>query len=260
MDALPERFGKYHVLGRIAQGGMAEVYKVKTVGIAGFEKVQALKRILPGAAREPRFIRSFVDEARIAVELNHRNIVQVFDFGKAAGELYLAMELIDGRDLRTALTQAAARSLSLPTALAAYVIAEVAAGLDYAHRKADPQGRPLGIVHCDVSPANVMLSAEGFVKILDFGVARASFGSQPAERRLRGKPRYMAPEQTRGDTPTAATDVFALGVVAWELLAGQALFDGADLASILGAVRRADAPPVDRVNPAVPPVLARAIA
>jgi serine/threonine protein kinase/tetratricopeptide (TPR) repeat protein len=255
-----ERFGKYHVLERIAQGGMAEVYKVKTVGIAGFEKIQALKRILPAAAREGRFIRSFVDEARIAVELNHRNIVQVFDFGKADGELYLAMELIEGKDLRTALALAEARSVPLPVATACYVLAEVGAGLDYAHRKADGTGRPLGIVHCDVSPANVMLSDDGYVKILDFGVARASFASALEQRRLRGKPRYMAPEQTRGEVPTPATDVFALGIVAWECLTGLPLFDGADLKSILAAVRRADAPRVDRLNPEVPAALALAVA
>ncbi|MGE5186707.1 MAG: serine/threonine protein kinase, partial [Acidobacteriota bacterium] len=173
MEALRERFGKYHVLEKIAQGGMAEVYKVKTIGIAGFEKVQALKRIQPAVARDPRFIRSFIDEARIAVELNHRNIVQVFDFGKASGELYLAMELIDGRDLKSALAEAEARGMAAPMPVAAYVIAEIAAGLDYAHRKTDLQGEPLHIVHCDVSPANVMLGSEGFVKILDFGVARA---------------------------------------------------------------------------------------
>ena len=157
MEALRARFGKYHVLEKIAQGGMAEVYKVKTVGIAGFEKIQALKRILPSSAREPRFIRSFVDEARIAVELTHRNIVQVFDFGKADGELFMAMELIEGRDLRTAMAQATARDLQVPITVAAYIIGETAAGLDYAHRKADGYGQPLNIVHCDVSPSNVML-------------------------------------------------------------------------------------------------------
>jgi len=140
VEALRERFGKYHVLEKIAQGGMAEVYKVKTIGIAGFEKVQALKRILPGSAREGRFIRSFIDEARIAVELAHRNIVQVFDFGKADGELFLAMELIEGKDLRTATTQAVSRDLLPPIGVSAYIISEVAAGLDYAHRKTDVYG------------------------------------------------------------------------------------------------------------------------
>ncbi|MBZ0231231.1 MAG: serine/threonine protein kinase, partial [Deltaproteobacteria bacterium] len=252
MEAVRDRIGRYHVLGRLAQGGMAEVYKVKTVGLAGFEKIQALKRILPHQAREPRFIRSFVDEARIAVELSHRTIVQVFDFGEADGELYLAMELIEGKDLRTALVEAAQQHLPLPASLAAYVITEIGTGLDYAHRKTDATGRALGIVHCDVSPANVMLSTEGYIKILDFGVARASFASAVERRRLRGKPRYMAPEQTRGETPTPATDVFALGIVAWELLTGAPLFDGPDLPSILAAVRRADVPPVERLAPDVP--------
>ncbi|HUQ03813.1 MAG TPA: protein kinase [Kofleriaceae bacterium] len=259
MDQVRDRIGRYHVLGRLAQGGMAEVYKVKTVGLAGFEKIQALKRILPHQAKEPRFIRSFVDEARIAVELSHRTIVQVFDFGEADGELYLAMELIEGKDLRTALAEAAQHHLPLPASLAAYVISEVGTGLDYAHRKADQTGRALGIVHCDVSPANVMLSTEGYIKILDFGVARASFASAVERRRLRGKPRYMAPEQTRGETPTPATDVFALGIVAWELLTGAPLFDGPDLPSILAAVRRADVPPVERLAPDVPEGLAAAV-
>src|SRR6185295_1960410 len=144
-------------------------YKVKTVGIAGFEKVQALKRILPHSAREGRFIRSFIDEARIVVELAHRNIVQVFDFGKADGELFLAMELIEGKDLRTAMSHATSRDLRMPTPLAAYILSEVAAGLDYAHRKTDVYGGSMNIVHCDVSPSNVMLSMDGYVKILEFG-------------------------------------------------------------------------------------------
>ena len=143
VSALTRRLGKYHVLDRIAQGGMAEIYKAKTVGIAGFEKILALKRILPTFAREARFIRSFIDEARIAVTLNHRNIVQVFDFGKADGELYLAMELIEGVDLKSALESAREANLGTPPAVACCILADVAAGLDYAHRKADAEGRPL---------------------------------------------------------------------------------------------------------------------
>jgi serine/threonine protein kinase/tetratricopeptide (TPR) repeat protein len=260
VEALRERFGKYHVLEKIAQGGMAEVYKVKTVGIAGFEKVQALKRILPHSAREGRFIRSFIDEARIAVELTHRNIVQVFDFGKADGELFLAMELIEGRDLKTAMAQANLRELPPSIPVSAYIVAEVAAGLDYAHRKADGYGATLNIVHCDVSPSNVMLSTEGYVKILDFGIARATFASALERRRLRGKPRYMAPEQTLGEPATPASDVFALGIIAWELFTGLALFRGADIKSILEAVRKTDPPRVDRMNPDVPKEIADGIA
>jgi len=260
VEALRERFGKYHVLDKIAQGGMAEVYKVKTVGIAGFEKVQALKRILPHSAREGRFIRSFIDEARIAVELTHRNIVQVFDFGKADGELFLAMELIEGKDLRSALGAAVSRDLLPATAVSAYIIAEVAAGLDYAHHKTNDYGDSLNIVHCDVSPSNVMLSLDGYVKILDFGIARASFASALERRRLRGKPRYMAPEQTYGEPPTPAADVFALGIIAWELFTGLPLYRGPDLKSILEAVRRTDPPRIDRMNPKVPAEIVNAVA
>ncbi len=260
MEALRERFGKYHVLDKIAQGGMAEVYKVKTVGIAGFEKIQALKRILPSSAREGRFIRSFIDEARIAVELTHRNIVQVFDFGKADGELFLAMELIEGRDLRVAMAQAVTRDALCPIPVAAYIIGEVASGLDYAHRKTDGYGGGLGIVHCDVSPSNVMMSTDGYVKILDFGIARATFASALERRRLRGKPRYMAPEQTLGEPPTAASDVFALGIIAWELFTGLPLYRGPNIKAILEAVRTTDPPRADRLNPEVPPEIAKAIA
>src|SRR4051794_3243228 len=239
---------------------MAEVYKVKTVGIAGFEKIQALKRILPHQAREARFIRSFIDEARIAVELTHRNIVQVFDFGKADGELFLAMELIEGRDLRSAMAQAASRNHLCPVPVAAYIIAETAAGLDYAHRKTDGYGGALGIVHCDVSPSNVMLSTDGYVKILDFGIARATFASALERRRLRGKPRYMAPEQTLGEPATAAADVFALGIIAWELFTGLPLFRGNDIKAILEAVRKTDPKRIDHLNPQVPKEVADAIA
>ena len=238
---------------------MAEIYKVKTVGIAGFEKVQALKRILPEYARRPRFIRAFIDEARIAVELNHRNIVQVFDFGKADGELFLAMELIAGVSLSRAIRDAASAGIGLPVPLSCYILREVGLGLDYAHKKTDDQRRPLGIVHCDVSPQNIMLSREGFVKILDFGVARARFATSPSVGRLRGKPRYMAPEQARGDVASAATDVFSLAIVAWELLTGRPLFEGKDLKTILTAVKRAETPRVKDVNPNVPDRLSAAV-
>jgi serine/threonine protein kinase/tetratricopeptide (TPR) repeat protein len=260
VEALRERFGKYHVLEKIAQGGMAEVYKVKSIGIAGFEKIQALKRILPHSAREDRFIRSFIDEARIAVELTHRNIVQVFDFGKADGELFMAMELVEGRDLRTAMTQGVSSDAPCPIPIAAYIIAEVAAGLDYAHRKTDGYGGPMSIVHCDVSPSNVMLSVDGYVKILDFGIARATFSSALERRRLRGKPRYMAPEQTFGEPPTAQADVFALGIIAWELFTGLQLYRGHDVKTVLEAVRHTVPPRIDRLNPEVPPEIAAAVA
>src|SRR5207302_4083407 len=132
--------------------------------------------------------------------------------------------------------------------------------LDFAHKKTDGYGGARGSVHCDVSPSNVMLSTEGYVKILDFGIARATFASALERRRLRGKPRYMAPEQTLGEPPTAAADVFALGIIAWELFTGLPLYRGPDLKSILEAVRRTDAPPIDRYNPEVPREIVDAVA
>src|SRR5262249_48166369 len=237
---------------------MAEIYKVKTVGLAGFEKLQVLKKILPAHAQNPRFIRSFIDEARIAVSLNHRNIVQVFEFGRVANELFLAMELIEGVNLRDVANAAGRRRTRPSIPMACHILSEVAIGLDYAHRRKDHDGRTLGIVHCDVSPQNVALSWEGYVKILDFGVARATFVA--AEKgRLRGKPRYMSPEQTRGDIPTPATDVFALGVVAWELVTGQPLFDGPDVDSILKSIQRLEVPDPRSISPEVPAPLAQAI-
>ena len=251
----PQRLGKYHVLDRLAQGGMAEIYKVKTVGIAGFEKVQVLKRILPAYAQNERFIRAFVDEARIAVSLNHRNIVQIFEFGRAEGELFLAMEFIDGVNLREIMLAArnSPTRRGLGPALCCHVLSEVAAGLDYAHRKSDHHGRPLGIVHCDISPANVVISYEGFVKILDFGIARASFAAGSGDGRVRGKPRYMAPEQVRGEAPTVRTDLFALGIVGWELLAGRGLFEASNVEQILAAILSREVPALDELLPGVVP-------
>jgi serine/threonine protein kinase len=172
----------------------------------------------------------------------------------------MAMELIEGRDLRTAMAQGVANDHLCPTAVAAFIIGETAAGLDYAHRKTDLYGGALGIVHCDVSPSNVMLSTDGYVKILDFGIARATFSSALERRRLRGKPRYMAPEQTLGEPATPASDVFALGIIAWELFTGLPLFRGNDIKSILEAVRRTDPKRVDALNPEVPKEIADAIA
>ncbi|MEZ4404784.1 MAG: serine/threonine-protein kinase [Kofleriaceae bacterium] len=239
---LPGKIGRYQILGLVARGGMAEILRAKSIGLAGFEKLVAVKRIAPAQAREPRFVRSFIDEARIAAQLSHRHIVPVFDFGAEGDELYLVMELVDGHDLRAIIDRARAAGTVMPPPLVCHVVAAVAAGLAHAHQQADGHGRPLRIVHCDVSPANVMVSAEGEVKILDFGVARASFGHAVERRRLRGKPRYMAPEQTRGETPTAATDVFALATVAWELATGRPLFDCPDIPTTLAAVRTQPVP------------------
>ena len=161
--------GKYHILERLAADEVAEVFKVKTLGIAGFEKVQVLKRVTPQYGRDQHFVRSFVDEAKIAFSLNHRNIVQVFEFGKVDGDLFLAMEYIPGVNLARVMREARSQRKTLPVGLTCYLMGEVAAGLEYAHRKADHFGQELGIVHCDISPHNIACSFEGSVKLLDFG-------------------------------------------------------------------------------------------
>ena len=252
MIGQPRRLGKYTLLERLAEGGMAEVYRATCRGVGGFEKVLALKRIRARYARETRFIENFIDEARIASALSHRNIVRIFDFGRDTGELYLAMELVWGVDLRSALLEAKLRRLPPPLALACAIVSEIGRGLHYSHFHCDGDGEPLRIVHCDVSPHNVMLGFEGFVKIFDFGVARACFSRVTETRRLRGKPRYMAPEQTRGALPEPSADVFALGILSWELLTGQPLFWRPTVGATLEAVRTAKVPPAHSLERALP--------
>lgn len=247
--------GKYHILERLAADEVAEVHKVKTLGIAGFEKVQVLKRILPAFGRDPRFIRSFIDESKIAFSLNHRNIVQVFEFGKVEGDLFVAMEYIPGVNLAKALLQGRQRRRVLPIGLTCYLMGEVAAGLEYAHRKADHFGQELGIVHCDVSPRNVACSFEGSVKILDFGISRAVWTMVPRQARARGEVHYLSPEQVRGESLDSRSDLFSFGVILWELLTGRKLFDGGTPEAVMGAVLRAPIPSPRSINPDVTPQL-----
>jgi predicted ATPase/serine/threonine protein kinase len=230
------KLGKYHVLERLAASRLAEIYKVKTVGIAGFEKVQILSRILPRYATDASFFKAFIAEAKIAFSLNHRNIVQVFEFGNLDGELFLATEYIPGVNLKEILREAQNTGRPLPVALVCYLMSEVAAGLDYAHRKVDQQGTPLQLVHGELAPYHVACSWEGSVKVLDFGLARAASAAAEAEHRYRGLPRYLAPEQVRQEPATPSTDIFSFGVLLWELLAGRPLMEGSTHEDVRQAV------------------------
>ena len=175
----PEQFGKYQLLEKIATGGMAEVYRARAFGMAGFEKILVIKRVLDRMAEDQEFVEMFIDEARIAVQLQHVNIVQVFDLGKESGQYYMAMEYVHGIDLSRLLSRA--RNLgSFPIPLALFIAAEMLKALQFAHQQVDQDGRPMQIVHCDVSPQNVLISYAGEVKILDFGIARARFGRRRA--------------------------------------------------------------------------------
>lgn len=239
---------------------MAEVFKAKSYGVEGFEKILVIKRILPELARSKRFSDLFVHEAKLSVRLSHANIVQVFDLGmveQTGGPTYfIAMEYVAGLDLATLLARCRDLKLPLPPGMCVYVAAEVAKGLDHAHRRRDEQMRPLGIVHRDVSPQNILISWEGEVKVADFGIAKArdtleEEGDAPAGL-LHGKYPYMSPEQARGDGVDARSDIFSLGTVLYEMLTGTNPFRGTTAFETLRRVRVGEYPPVELLRDDLP--------
>lgn len=220
-----ETFGKYSLIRKIGTGGMAEVYLARTQVAQGLAKTLVIKTILPGYGRSRHFVSMFIDEAKIALGLNHPNIAQVFDFGAVGDTYYLAMEQVEGLDLLALLQVAAKAKRRLPYGISAYVAQQIAKGLDYAHRKVDDYGQPLGIVHRDISPQNVLLSWDGAVKIVDFGIARARHVHEE-DGVIKGKFAYMSPEQARGEPVDCRSDVFALGIVLYEMVCARPLFHG----------------------------------
>jgi hypothetical protein len=249
----PIPFGKYLLLDRISVGGMAEVFKAKSYGVEGFEKVIAIKRILPTMGEDRDFIKMFIDEAKIAGQLAHANICQIFELGRIDGAHFIAMEYIWGKDLLQIQNRFRKRKQVMPVAMACHVIAKICEGLDYAHRKRDPMGRSLEIVHRDCSPQNVLCSYEGEVKLIDFGIAKAaSRSSQTMAGVLKGKFGYMSPEQVRGLPLDRRSDIFALGTVLYESLTGERLFQGESDFSTLEKVRNVDILPPSHLNRNIP--------
>jgi tetratricopeptide (TPR) repeat protein/tRNA A-37 threonylcarbamoyl transferase component Bud32 len=220
-----EQFGKYSLIRKIGTGGMAEVFLARTTVAQGLNKTLVIKKIHTAYARSRQFVAMFVDEAKIALGLNHPNITQVFDFGAVADTYFLAMEHVEGIDLLRLLQEAARARLRVPYGVSAYIVQQLAKGLDYAHRKTDEFGQPLGIVHRDVSPQNILLSWDGSVKIVDFGIARAR-DVHEEEGVIKGKYAYMSPEQARGEPVDCRSDVFAAGIVLFELVCARPLFHG----------------------------------
>ena len=252
--AAPITFGKYLLLDRINVGGMAEVFKAKTFGIEGFERIIAIKRILPNMADDEEFINMFVDEARIAVQLSHANIVQIYELGKIENQYYIAMEYVSGKDLRQILDRYRKKEKTLPVPAAAYITSKLCEGLDYAHRKSDPTGRPLNVIHRDVSPQNILVSFEGAVKITDFGIAKAEDRASKTQAGvLKGKFGYMSPEQVRGLEIDHRSDIFAVGILLYEMVTGKRLFIGESDFSTLERVRKAEVIPPSEHNPDLPP-------
>lgn len=253
MLAPGSNIGRYVVKRRLAEGGMAEVYLAQATGPEGFAKDVVIKVVRSFLASDQQFIDMFINEARLSSRLNHANVVQIFDFGKHGDSYFIAMEYVQGASLFDLRKRCGDRSIPFPPTLVAEIGAQVARGLQYAHALTD-RGRPLGIVHRDVTPHNVLLSFDGAVKLTDFGIAKAST-THTAPGVLKGKFAYMAPEQARGEAVDARTDVFALGVVLWEMLTGGRLFDGDTELAVLRAVQESLIAPPNRLNPDVPPEL-----
>jgi serine/threonine protein kinase len=249
-------YGPYLLLERVARGGMAEVFRAKRTGIAGFEKIVAVKRILPHLSDNEEFVSMFVDEAKMVASLTHPNIVQIFDLGKLETSYYIAMEYVHGRDLRSIQRRGEERGFPIPANLCAYVVSRVCAALDFAHRKKDDQGRPLRIVHRDVSPQNILISFDGEVKLTDFGIAKAATRASTTDKgALRGKLMFMSPEQAWGSPMDQRSDIFSLGVVFYEMLSGQKPFVGEQELGVLEMVRRCQLLPLREAQPEVPDVL-----
>ena len=256
-DVLPERYGKYVLLRRIAVGGMAEIFRAKAIGAEGFERDIAIKRIVPSYTADESFVQMFKDEANIAAKLTHANIVQIFDFDLHGGTYYIAMEFVEGKDLKQIADQLLRSGTPLSPLLITKVIIDICSGLHYAHTKTD-RGQPLNIVHRDVSPHNVMLSFNGEAKLMDFGIAKARQRfTQTQAGMVKGKCAYMSPEQVRGGDLDGRSDLFSLAVVMWELLTRKRLFAGDTDYVTLTNVIKAEVPPPRSINPEVPEELER---
>lgn len=256
---------RYSILEKLDSGGMAEVFKGKSASMRGFEKLVAIKRVLPTLSKNPQFISMFLDEARLSLHLNHANVVQTFDIGMADNAYFIVMEWVDGANLKSILETVQQHQLRLPREQAVYIAIEICKGLSHAHNRQDPEGRPLQIVHRDVSPPNVLLSREGEVKLVDFGLAKATSQMSTTDPGVvKGKFGYLSPEAAYGKSVDVRTDVFATGIVLWEMLAGQRLFQGETDRGTIEQVRAAQVPSligvVADLEPRLDAILKKALA
>jgi TonB family protein len=254
------KFGQYVLLEKIATGGMAEVWKARMRGVEGFQKIVAIKKILPHLSDNQDFIEMFIDEAKLAAQLNHNNIIHIYDLGKIQSSYYIAMEYIDGHDLKTILRRGEERGQPMQVELALFIASKIASALDYAHRKRDYEDKDLGLVHRDVSPQNVLVSQDGDIKLCDFGIAKAaSKASHTQAGALKGKLQYMSPEQAWGRHIDKRSDIFALATVLFEMLTGRKLFTGDNELSILEQVREARVATPSEQNEEVTPEIDRIV-
>jgi serine/threonine protein kinase len=256
----PQPFGRYLLLDKVASGGMAEVWRAKLSGEQGFQRIYAIKKILPHVAEDQDFITMFTDEAHITSSLQHANVAQVYEFAKTDDTYYLAMEYVSGKDLKGVWSYLRSRKTIMPVEIAAFIVQRLAEGLDYAHRRTDNFGQDAGIVHRDVSPQNVLLSWDGEVKVIDFGIARAiEKAGRTRPGTLKGKFAYMSPEQIRGLPLDGRADIFSIGVVLYELCTGERGFSADSEFSLLEMVRNVEIRPPSVVNRDLPSELERII-
>jgi tetratricopeptide (TPR) repeat protein len=237
----PVRFGKYLLLEKLATGGMAQLYRAKIIGIQGFEKLIAIKMILPHLAKEKELVSSFIDEAKLAALLSHQNIVQIYDFGSMEDSYFISMEYLLGKDLRAMAAKSKDKELPLTLEHALYITSRICSGLDYAHKLRDFQGKPLSIIHRDISPQNIFVTYEGDVKLLDFGIAKAASQSTITQYgMIKGKVAYMSPEQAAGKPIDQRSDIFSTGILLYEMVTGARMFVGESTMQILAKVREAE--------------------
>ncbi|MCK5799232.1 MAG: serine/threonine protein kinase, partial [Deltaproteobacteria bacterium] len=248
----PTKFGRYDLLERIGGGGMAEVFKARSSGVAGFEKIIAIKRILPALASDSEFVALFIEEAKISAGLTHGNISQVFEFGQIENTYFLAMEFIHGQDLRGILKQFTASRKTMPVPLAVHIVVNISAALAYAHGRKDSLGHRIGVVHRDVGPPNVLISYEGAVKLIDFGIAKAKLRNSHVTGNLAGNFSYMAPEQAGGKPIDHRADLFAVGSILYECVVGKRPFVADTDLGVLERVRHGDFVPPCQANTRVP--------
>jgi serine/threonine-protein kinase len=252
------QFGRYRILQDLGSGGMAVVCKALVEGPQGFSREVVVKRIRSEFASDPSFVKMLATEARLSAKLRHPNIVQVYEFGEVDGEYYVAMELVDGPDLRALLAACGGHDIRVPVGVACFIIGEVAHALGHAHALTDDEGRSLEIVHRDVSPSNIMVTPAGAVKLLDFGIAKAAAQASDERTRtgaLKGKVSYLSPEQVEGLSFDHRSDLFALGVVFYELLTMERLFRGENEFQVMRQIREVDVPPLAKRAANIPPDL-----
>jgi serine/threonine protein kinase len=252
---------RYHPLYKLDAGGMAEVYVAEAESMAGFKKKVAIKRILPGLIKDQRFVRMFLDEARLSLRLNHANIVSVFDLGESESTYFIVMDFVHGTNLKTLLEYQAKRGGMMPVSLTVFILNEILKGLSYAHKLPDAEtGRPLGVIHRDISPPNILISWNGEVKLTDFGLAKATTQLESTDPGVvKGKYSYLSPEAARAEEIDARADLFAVGILGFEMLTGRRLFRGKNDYQTIALVRACEVPSPRSYNPQIPEELERVL-